>query len=104
MSALHDATHRTSRPLHHATQGTTLGLVLPRTYSGQDCSIAGALEVIGDRWTLLVLREVFLRNRRFEDIQRRLGIARNVLTARLGRLVEDGVLERVAYQERPERF
>jgi DNA-binding HxlR family transcriptional regulator len=78
--------------------------VLPRSYTGQDCSIAGALEIVGDRWTLLVLREVFLRNRRFEDIQRRLGIARNVLTDRLGRLVDEGVLDRVAYQERPERF
>jgi DNA-binding HxlR family transcriptional regulator len=78
--------------------------VLPRAYTGQDCSIASTLEVIGDRWTLLVLREVFLRNHRFEDIQRRLGIARNVLTDRLGRLVDDGVLDRVAYQQRPERF
>jgi DNA-binding HxlR family transcriptional regulator len=78
--------------------------MLPRAYSGQDCSIASTLEVVGDRWTLLVLREVFLRNRRFEDIQRRLGIARNVLTDRLARLVDEGVLSRVAYQERPERF
>ena len=88
----------------HATHPARLWNVLPRTYSGENCSIAGALEVIGDRWTLLVLREVFLRNRRFEDIQRRLGVARNVLTDRLGRLVDDGVLERVRYQERPERF
>jgi DNA-binding HxlR family transcriptional regulator len=78
--------------------------VLPRDYEGQDCSIAETLALIGDRWTLLVVREVFLRNRRFEDIQRRLGIARNVLTDRLGRLVADGVLERRRYQERPERF
>jgi DNA-binding HxlR family transcriptional regulator len=78
--------------------------VLPRTYDGQDCSIAAALEIVGDRWTLLVLREAFLRNRRFEDMQRRLGIARNVLTDRLGRLVDEGILDRVAYQQRPERF
>jgi DNA-binding HxlR family transcriptional regulator len=90
--------------LLHATRKATLTNVLPRTYTGEDCSIASTLEVIGDRWTLLVLREVFMRNRRFEDIQRRLGIARNVLTDRLGRLVDDGVLERVPYQQRPERF
>jgi DNA-binding HxlR family transcriptional regulator len=77
--------------------------VLPRSYEGQDCSIAGALELVGDRWTLLVLREAFLGNYRFEDIQRRLGVARNVLTDRLARLVDDGLLDRVPYQQRPER-
>jgi DNA-binding HxlR family transcriptional regulator len=78
--------------------------VLPRTYEGQVCSIARALEVLGDRWTLLVLRDAFKRVRRFEDFQRTLGIARNVLTDRLNRLVEEGILERVPYQERPARF
>jgi DNA-binding HxlR family transcriptional regulator len=81
-----------------------LHLMLPRAYDGQDCSIAGTLGLVGDRWTLLVVREAFLGNRRFEDIQRRLGVARNVLTDRLGRLVDDGLLERVRYSERPERF
>jgi DNA-binding HxlR family transcriptional regulator len=78
--------------------------VLPRTYEGQDCSIAATLEIIGDRWTLLVLREMFLGNRRFDDVQRRLGVARNVLADRLARLVDEGILERSRYQERPERF
>src|SRR5437588_246731 len=78
--------------------------MLPRTYPDQHCSIAGTLELIGERWTMLVLRDVFLGVRRFDDFQRDLGIARNVLAARLGRLVDEGVLERVAYQERPERF
>ena len=59
------------------------------------------LEVLGDRWTLLVIRDAFLGVRRFDDFQRDLGVARNVLTDRLGRLVEEGVLERVRYQERP---
>jgi DNA-binding HxlR family transcriptional regulator len=77
--------------------------MLPRTYDGQNCSVARTLEVIGDRWTMLVLREAFLRTRRFDDFQRRLGIARNVLTDRLGRLVDDGVLERHAYQDHPPR-
>ena len=78
--------------------------MLPRTYPDQHCSIAGTLELIGERWTLLVLRDAFLGVRRFDDFQRDLGVARNVLAARLGRLVDEGVLERVAYQERPERF
>jgi DNA-binding HxlR family transcriptional regulator len=78
--------------------------MLPRTYEKQVCSIARALEVLGDRWTFLVLREAFTRVRRFEDFQRNLGVARNVLTDRLNRLVEEDVLQRVPYQERPVRF
>ncbi len=78
--------------------------MLPRAYETQNCSIARALEVLGDRWTLLVIRDAFLGVRRFEDFQRDLEVARNVLTDRLGRLVEEGVLKRVRYQERPERF
>jgi DNA-binding HxlR family transcriptional regulator len=78
--------------------------VLPRTYDGQNCSIAKSLEVLGERWTLLVIREAFLGTRRFEGFLERLDIARNVLTARLSRLVEEDVLERVPYQERPPRY
>jgi DNA-binding HxlR family transcriptional regulator len=78
--------------------------MLPRTYDGQNCSIARTLELIGERWTMLVVREAFLGRRRFDELADRLGIARNVLAARLARLVEEGVLERVRYQERPERF
>ena len=77
--------------------------MLPRTYDGQNCSVARALEVLGDRWTLLVIRDAFLGVRRFDDFQRELGIARNVLADRLARLVDEGVLERRRYQERPER-
>ena len=69
-----------------------------------NCSVAGALEIVGEWWTFLVLRDAFLGVRRFEDFQRRLGIARNVLTARLQTLVSHGILERRRYQERPERF
>jgi DNA-binding HxlR family transcriptional regulator len=78
--------------------------MLPRTYETQVCSIARSLEVLGDRWTLLVLRDAFLSVRRFEDFQRRLGVARNVLTDRLSRLVEEEILQRVPYHERPARF
>jgi DNA-binding HxlR family transcriptional regulator len=78
--------------------------MLNRDYEGQNCSIARALEVIGERWTLLIVRDVFLGLRRFEQFQENLGIARNVLTDRLNRLVEEGILERVRYSERPERY
>ncbi|HEX2102133.1 MAG TPA: helix-turn-helix domain-containing protein [Solirubrobacteraceae bacterium] len=78
--------------------------MLPRTYEDQNCSVARALEVLGDRWTLLVIRDAFAGVRRFDEFQRDLGIARNVLSDRLGRLVDEGVLERHRYHERPERF
>jgi DNA-binding HxlR family transcriptional regulator len=78
--------------------------VLNRDYEGQNCSIARALEVVGERWTLLIIRDVLLGLRRFDEFQQSLGIARNVLADRLNRLVEEGVLERVRYNERPERF
>jgi DNA-binding HxlR family transcriptional regulator len=77
--------------------------MLGSDYKDQNCSIARALELVGERWTILVLREVFLGRRRFEQMQQALGVARNVLTARLERLVREGVLERVPYQERPLR-
>ena len=78
--------------------------VLKRDYEGQNCSIARALEVVGERWTLLIVRDAFLGLRRFDEFQERLGIARNVLADRLNRLVDEGILERVRYSERPERF
>ena len=70
----------------------------------ENCSIARTVAVLGERWTLVILREAFTRRRRFEDIQRDLGIARNILADRLQRLVAEGILERRAYQQRPERF
>ena len=73
-------------------------------YSKQSCSIAATLEVVGDPWTLLIVREAFSGVRRFEDWQTRLGVARNVLAARLKTLVEHGVFERRRYTERPPRF
>ena len=78
--------------------------MLGNTYEGQNCSIAGALEFVGERWTLLILRDAFLGTRRFDDFQRNLGVARNILQSRLQRLVDEGVLRRERYQERPERF
>ena len=78
--------------------------MLKRDYEGQNCSVARALELVGERWTLLIVRDAFLGLRRFEQFQENLVIARNVLTDRLNRLVNEGVLERVRYSERPERY
>jgi DNA-binding HxlR family transcriptional regulator len=75
---------------------------LQRTYD-QECSIAGALEVVGERWSLLIVRDTLLGLHRFDELQANLGIARNVLQTRLERLVEAGVLERRRYQDRPAR-
>jgi DNA-binding HxlR family transcriptional regulator len=72
-------------------------------YKGQNCSIARTLELIGERWTVLVLRDVFLGIRRFDALQRDLGVARNVLASRLERLVAEGILEKTPYQQRPLR-
>jgi DNA-binding HxlR family transcriptional regulator len=77
--------------------------MLNREYD-QVCSIARTLEVLGERWTLLVIRDVFNGRRRFDQIQENLGVARNVLSNRLARLVEEGILEKRAYQEHPPRY
>jgi len=77
--------------------------MLGRTYDDQVCSIARTLEVLGERWTLLIVRDALLGVRRFDDFQHSLGLARNVLTDRLARLVDAGILDRVPYQERPLR-
>jgi DNA-binding HxlR family transcriptional regulator len=69
----------------------------------QPCSVARSVAVIGDRWTLMILRDLFLGVRRFEDFERRLGISRSVIAERLKLLVDEGVLRRDAYQERPLR-
>ncbi len=68
------------------------------------CPVARGLAVIGDRWTMLILRECFLGTLRFDQMQQRLGITRHVLTERLRKLEGDGVLRRNAYQERPIRY
>jgi DNA-binding HxlR family transcriptional regulator len=79
--------------------------MLNRDYEGQDfCGVAKSLEIVGERWTLLIIRDAFFGLRRFEEFQASLGIARNVLTDRLNRLVEEGIFDRVRYSERPERF
>lgn len=68
------------------------------------CSVARALQIIGDRWSFLLIREMFFGVRRFDEFQSNLGIATNILTDRLQRLTEHGIAERRQYQTRPERF
>ena len=68
------------------------------------CSVARTVAVIGDRWSLLILRDCFLRVRRFEEFQSRLGVTRHVLADRLKKLVRFGVLRRAPYQQNPTRY
>ena len=68
------------------------------------CSLGRAMELLGERWTFLILREAFWGVRRFSILQRNLGIARNILSSRLQNLVTAGILERSKYQDEPERF
>ena len=77
--------------------------MLPRDYATQNCSIARSLEVLGDRWTLLVVRCALVGVTRFDAFRSRLEIAENVLSDRLSRLTEEGILERRQYQDRPPR-
>jgi DNA-binding HxlR family transcriptional regulator len=79
--------------------------MLKRHYDGQEaCSVAMTLEIVGERWTWLIVRDAFLGLAKFDEFQQSLGIARNVLADRLKRLTDAGVFERVLYAERPERY
>ena len=70
----------------------------------ENCSVARAMDILGERWTMLIMREAFYGVRRFSDMQRNLGIARNILSTRLQTLVSAGIFERRLYQEEPERY
>jgi DNA-binding HxlR family transcriptional regulator len=74
------------------------------TLSKEDCSLSRTLAVIGDRWTLLILRDAFLRVRRFEEFETSLKIARRVLSERLALLVDEDIFKKVPYQAKPVRF
>jgi DNA-binding HxlR family transcriptional regulator len=75
-----------------------------KSFAGMDCSVAQCLEVVGEWWSMLVVRDAFLGVTRFDQFQRRLGISRNILDERLNTLVDAGVLVRVPYSERPPRY
>src|SRR5258708_1804627 len=74
------------------------------SFDGMNCSVAQSLDVIGEWWTPLIIRDLLMGVSRFDEFQSRLGIFRNVLTERLNHLVARGVIERVAYQEHPPRY
>lgn len=75
-----------------------------RSFGRENCTLEATASIVGDRQTLLVLREGFLRVRRFGELQRNTGLARNILADRLQALVGNGILERREYQTRPQRF
>lgn len=72
--------------------------------SAWPCNIARGAHVLGDHWNVLLIRQACLGIRRFEELQRTLGIGRNMLTLRLNGLVDEGILDRVEYQSNPTRF
>ena len=74
------------------------------TYSQPNCSVASTLEITGQRWSLLIIRDAFYGVRRFEDFAKDLGIARNILSDRLSTLVEAGVMETRRYEDHPPRY
>ena len=75
-----------------------------KSFAAMDCSVAQCLEVVGEWWSMLIIRDAFMGVSRFEDFQGRLGISRNILRDRLNSLVDSGVLVRVPYSEHPPRF
>ena len=75
-----------------------------KSFADMHCSVAQCLEVVGEWWSLLIVRDAFLGCTRFDQFQERLGISRNILHQRLARLVEAGILEKVAYSEHPPRY
>lgn len=81
-----------------------LGRMVMASAQPRECSIARALEIVGRRGALLAVREVFLGNRKFDEMVRRTGVPRDTLAARLRALVDAGVLERVRYSDHPARF
>jgi DNA-binding HxlR family transcriptional regulator len=85
-------------------QPTNLETVERKSFAGMHCSVAQCLEVVGEWWSMLILRDAFLGVTRFDDFQQRLGIARNILNQRLNRLVDEGVLDKVAYSHHPPRY
>jgi DNA-binding HxlR family transcriptional regulator len=75
-----------------------------KSFADMSCSVAQCLEVVGEWWSMLILRDAFLGITRFDDFQARLGISRNVLNQRLTHLVEADVLRKVPYSEHPPRY
>ncbi len=84
-------------------QPSILGSVERKSFAGMHCSVAQCLEVVGEWWSMLIVRDAFLGVTRFDQFQERLGISRNILNQRLGNLTGHGVLEKVRYSDHPPR-
>ena len=85
-------------------QPSTLDVMERKSFAGMHCSVAQCLEVVGEWWSMLIIRDAFLGVTRFDQLQERLGISRNILNQRLARLVEEGILDKVPYSEHPPRY
>jgi DNA-binding HxlR family transcriptional regulator len=93
--------------LHHATQYQATqyhGTMRRKSFEDMNCSVAQTLEVVGEWWSMLIVRDCFLGITKFDDFHERLGISRNILTERLDHLVTRGVLARIPYQHHPVRY
>src|SRR3546814_13224125 len=77
---------------------------MPDQTDVRECPIARTLQIVGEKWSLLAIREIMLGNRRFEEIRRYTGAPRDILTARLRKLEAEGIVTRTEYQQRPARF
>ncbi|HEV2361759.1 MAG TPA: helix-turn-helix domain-containing protein [Acidimicrobiales bacterium] len=75
-----------------------------KSFAGMHCSVAQCLEVIGEWWSMLIVRDAFMGVTRFDELQERLGISRNILNKRLAALVDAGIMRKVPYSERPPRY
>jgi DNA-binding HxlR family transcriptional regulator len=90
------------RAFHYATRYSDF---MQRTsFEEMNCSIARSLDIVGEWWSLLIVRDAFLGVTKFDDFQARLGISRNILTQRLNHLVDNEILQRVPYQDHPPRY
>jgi len=89
--------------LHFATIDFIVPVMSKKYSDDLNCSLAETMNLIGEGWAILILKEAFLGCRRFEDFQKHLGVARNILTARLQKLVDDGILERIPVKQGAKR-
>jgi DNA-binding HxlR family transcriptional regulator len=85
-------------------QPSSLEFVERKSFTDMHCSVAQCLEVVGEWWTMLIVRDAFLGVTRFDEFQERLGISRNILNQRLAHLIGHGVLRKVLYNEHPPRY
>ncbi len=86
------------------TQPSRLDFVERKSFAGMHCSVAQCLEAVGEWWSMLIIRDASLGVTRFDQFQERLGISRNILSQRLARLMDQGILDKVPYSEHPPRY